>query len=300
MAHRLRALAAQLDSGLDAAAAIAEAARWGCPVVPTIESAERLAAEFRRRLRAVDRQLVEAAVDPVDLTPAPAEVADWDLDTMPAETVTRVLARVPLQELADLIRSLAGPDGELAVLAEVGPDDDGRLDRLLPAEAGSPVDDWLSVISTVSEPIGLVDCELIRQRIDGASGGYRVFTTEPDDPWQRVAATAVDEDGETRTSPPPMIVGFAAGVDHTSGGQAVAGGLVDRFSEAVPDDRRPPSVAFGFDAPRARAPQAVLVGVSPGDAIDWSPTGRDLLSLVLDARALARARMAPRRPPEPG
>jgi hypothetical protein len=51
-------------------------------------------------------------------------------------------------------------------------------------------------------------------------------------------------------------------------------------------------LAFGFDAPAARAPQALLAVVPPGPETTWSPEGRDLVDVVLDTRALARVRMA--------
>ena len=48
--------------------------------------------------------------------------------------------------------------------------------------------------------------------------------------------------------------------------------------------------AFGFDAPRARAQQAVLLAVPPDEQVPI--TADSLPSIVLSTRALARARMA--------
>ena len=44
---------------------------------------------------------------------------------------------------------------------------------------------------------------------------------------------------------------------------AVAVGLIDAFSEAIPLPQRQTTAAFGFNAPAARAPQAILLAVPP-------------------------------------
>jgi hypothetical protein len=53
-------------------------------------------------------------------------------------------------------------------------------------------------------------------------------------------------------------------------------------------------VAFGFDAPAARAPQAILLAVPPD--LESSPDAmlgpETVLDIVAEARALAHARMA--------
>ena len=66
---------------------------------------------------------------------------------------------------------------------------------------------------------------------------------------------------------------------------------VDRFGEVIPDEEQSTGVAFGFDAPAARAPQAILLAVPPDlDAAAW--TTQTLVAIVAETRALARARMA--------
>ena len=73
-------------------------------------------------------------------------------------------------------------------------------------------------------------------------------------------------------------------------GDRVAVGLVDAFAEAVPMPQRSTMAAFGFNAPAARAPQAILLAVPPQvrQRLD-----EDLLQqTLLETRELAQARTA--------
>ena len=80
-----------------------------------------------------------------------------------------------------------------------------------------------------------------------------------------------------------------------SGPAATAAGpagiaLLDDWAETVPSRRHTTHAAFGFDAPRARAQQAVLLAVPPHEQTPL--TAEALPSIVLSTRELARARMA--------
>jgi hypothetical protein len=70
----------------------------------------------------------------------------------------------------------------------------------------------------------------------------------------------------------------------------VALGLLDSFGETVPASEHPTGVAFHFDAPGARAPQAILVAVPP--AVDVQLDTGALAGIVAETRELAHARMA--------
>ena len=70
----------------------------------------------------------------------------------------------------------------------------------------------------------------------------------------------------------------------------VAVALLDDWAETVPGRNHATHAAFGFDAPRARAPQAVLLAVPPDEQVPLSAAG--LASIVTATRQLARARMA--------
>ena len=70
----------------------------------------------------------------------------------------------------------------------------------------------------------------------------------------------------------------------------VAVALIDQFSEAVPMAERSTYAAFGFNAPAARPPQAILLAVPPRS--DRRSTRRDLLDILEETRELLRARAA--------
>lgn len=64
--------------------------------------------------------------------------------------------------------------------------------------------------------------------------------------------------------------------------------LVDQWSEVIPDGRQTAAVAFHFDAPSARAPQAVLLAVPPEGATGW--TCDDVVETVHETLEWARLR----------
>ncbi len=64
--------------------------------------------------------------------------------------------------------------------------------------------------------------------------------------------------------------------------------MLDSWAETVPSRHHTTWTAFGFDAPRARAPQAVLLGLPPDPSQVW--TTRTVRDVVAHARELTRAR----------
>jgi hypothetical protein len=73
-------------------------------------------------------------------------------------------------------------------------------------------------------------------------------------------------------------------------GARVAVAVIDSFSEAIPMPQRSTTVAFGFNAPASRAPQAILLAVPPvpGQRLDEGT----LLQTLIETRELAHARAA--------
>jgi hypothetical protein len=65
---------------------------------------------------------------------------------------------------------------------------------------------------------------------------------------------------------------------------------VDSWGETIPANEHATSVAFHFDAPASRPPQAILLAVPPdvGTPLDNAGT----LAIVVEARRLAHARAA--------
>jgi len=66
--------------------------------------------------------------------------------------------------------------------------------------------------------------------------------------------------------------------------------VLDDWAETVPSGRHTTHAAFGYDAPSARAPQAILLAVPPDEQVPL--TTEALPGIVLATRELARARMA--------
>jgi hypothetical protein len=73
-------------------------------------------------------------------------------------------------------------------------------------------------------------------------------------------------------------------------GEKVAIGMMDSFSEAIPMPQRNTTVGFGFNAPAARPPQAILLAVPPQPR---QHLDNDLvLQIVIETRELTHARTA--------
>jgi len=131
----------------------------------------------------------------------------------------------------------------------------------------------------------LAPLELHQLTADTDVGGgprLRPWSNKPSDPWQQAAA-----DGRR------LVVAFAAeGLDLPSlaPGEPVAIAAIDRFTEVVPEEEQVTGVSFGFDAPAARAPQAILLAVPPD--VDQGLDAATLLEVVAETRELAQARMA--------
>ena len=140
----------------------------------------------------------------------------------------------------------------------------------LPALAPAPdLDrDWLEVVAAVRPAVARLEAQQLL-------ADWPAVTTDPARMW------AVPEPSERRV----VVYGPAAGA-----GGPVGVALLDDWAETVPSPRHTTYAAFGYDAPRARAPQAVLLAVPPDERVPL--TADALPGIVLATRELARARMA--------
>jgi hypothetical protein len=68
-----------------------------------------------------------------------------------------------------------------------------------------------------------------------------------------------------------------------------AGLMVDEWVEVLPGRREHTGIAFQFDAPASRPPQAILLATPPGDRPTWDIEA--LESIVLETFELAKLRM---------
>ena len=109
-------------------------------------------------------------------------------------------------------------------------------------------------------------------------------TNHPGDPWLEL----VTPEGPGSRGVPHLVVVYGP-EPLLSGGEA-AFGVLDGWVEVIPDERHTAGAAFRFNAPGARAPQAILLAVTPVLGEEMTTAG--VLATVAQARASAHARMA--------
>ena len=138
--------------------------------------------------------------------------------------------------------------------------------------------DWLEIVAAVRPRLAALEA----RQLDSARPSWDAAVAAPgssSDPWQPSGA---------------VVVAYGPGVG--DGDQLVAISALDGWTDSVPSRRHATFAAFGFNAPKSRAPQAVLVAVPPNMSQRLNNAG--LLSVILETRELAHAR-APRQPVEP-
>ncbi|WP_407345510.1 hypothetical protein [Pengzhenrongella phosphoraccumulans] len=165
--------------------------------------------------------------------------------------------------LGERLRALLAPTSGLPLVCT------GTLPAVLP---GPDLDrDWLEVVAAVRPAVARLEAHQLLA------------------PW----AAAATDPARLWTVPGPsqrdvVVYGPAAALAGAAAPVGIA--LLDDWAETVPSPKHTTHAAFGFDAPRARAPQAVLLALPPDER---TPLTADALpSLVLSTRDLARARMA--------
>ncbi len=239
------------------------------------------ATTLRDRLRApgASRQLLVRAAR-FGIAPAPLD--DEALGSVlgrAADELDERLGRLPkgadltAQQLVDAISDLVSA-GRLPVLAHVA-------SATLPVSraVGKPAASrWLEVVAAVRPRLRALDSH----QLGPGSAAFAVRSNRSD-LWQTTPSRAELQANASRLE-------LAFGPAGAFGGGRVAVSLVDRFVELVPTENHATTAAFGFNAPAARAPQAILLAVPPvvGRPLDTAT----LVRIVEETRRLARARMA--------
>ena len=286
-------------------------------LAPAEESAaarEAVAADLRERytrLRTVAAALADClntATDPDRRTDALRLARRWGLAPEPDPTLPDPLAgqvtraRDLLRErlgagpdeddaaaldqlgMARAIAELAAPTGQVAVLGRLRRDVLPALEAAGPGTPDGGLDTiWLPLAAPVRPPLARLEAAQLAAGTPAGTGPALVpWTNRRDDPWQ------TDPDDARRLvaayAPPGLDLGGAAA------DTLLAVALLDRFAEFIPSDEHSTAAAFGFDAPGARAPQAILLAIPPdlGRPLDVATVVR----IVAETRELARARMA--------
>ena len=137
---------------------------------------------------------------------------------------------------------------------------------------------WLEIVAAVRPRLAPLES----RQLDATLPNWVAAVAAPDnsiDPWHPSG---------------PVVVAYGPGVN--DGHSSVAIAALDGWSDSVPNRRHATAAAFGFNAPKSRAPQAVLVAVPPDISQRLDNAG--LLDVVLETRELVQAR-APRQIVEP-
>jgi hypothetical protein len=194
-------------------------------------------------------------------------------------------------QLATAIAELASPEGRLAILSHVplAPVGSGLVADRASGRAGRLDRDWLSVVAAVRPRLAQLEVYQMAAHLGGGRTPLHAWTNRPHDVWQANEPPADDGAGVIPGTRLVVVYG-PKGVIRGSGEATVALGLLDRWSETIPDQHHATTAAMGFQAPAARAPQAILLAVPPRleEALDT----KTLVTILEETRALAHARMA--------
>jgi hypothetical protein len=139
---------------------------------------------------------------------------------------------------------------------------------------GRPATDreWLEIVAAVRPPLSLLEA----RQLDRSRPPWPAAVHDPSgagNPWSVTG---------------PVVVAYGQEAATAAGRVAVA--ALDAWVDSVPSRDHTTSAAFGFNGPKARAPQAVLLAVPPD--LGHRLTPEELVDTVLETRALAWARAA--------
>lgn len=247
------------------------AARFNLPgALPSLDEELRAVQERARRVLA-QAEARKAAADVLGKAPAGAE-----------ETVDGVVSRQTARIQAVLgERTLVLPMmGAVAGLARTlfeapGPSTDARLKAEAEAEAMA-----LRLAPVRRNVDALVRARSMAAAVAGREpAALRRATTGPAGTatWESFAGSlTVLAQVEPLANKNAPVTGYA-------------GLYLDGWDELVPSPEQTTGVAFHYDAPDSRAPNAVLLAVPPANAKQW--TEADLLATVRDTLALSKMRM---------
>lgn len=247
---------------------------------------------LRDRLTALVASLATADLnDPAAVAWCLAQCRAWGAvqadDTEPlAQALARLqtrLAATPEDGVNGLRRSIRALVGHvrLPVLPLVPSLAVGQLRAATPDDEGRPRTDrdWLEIAAAVRPRLASLEA----WQLDPAT-----------QPWRAAVRTA-DGTGDPWSPAGPVVVAYGPDPAALAGNMArVAIAGLDAWQDAIPSSRHTTSAAFGFNGPKSRAPQAVLLAVPPNASRRLSDA--ELAALILETRQLARARACRPRP----
>lgn len=159
-----------------------------------------------------------------------------------------------------------------------------------PALLGDASDDpllhWLQQCARVRDPIGQFELATMLAEAGGAPLELDVAQL-PHVAGERWLALPLAPDSEPSRGRVSLVLHAPGGLPATG---PVSGLLVDEFTERIPDPTAEAAVAFHFDRPSSRAPQAWLLAVPSTAAADGRWSWGELSRSVESAFDLARVR----------
>ena len=213
------------------------------------------------------------------------------LKDAPGPTDAKTVA-MSAAEFARAIGNLVMPDGKLAITVRWSVADfRTRTGVRNPPDPALDID-WLPVVAVVRPPLARLEALQLEASTLGAFDALATWSScEPGDPWRTklVGANAGSRSTDTVKLDMSRMTNIYGAADAFNGTDVAVGGI-DQFSEAVPMTNRTSYAAFGFNAPAARAPQAILLAVPA--KIDMRLGGEECLQILIETRQLAHARAA--------
>ena len=196
------------------------------------------------------------------------ELVNARLSSAPDEAAAGGLSR---ERLSSTAVALISPTGQAGLTAAIAASAVGDL-----AVAPGLDDEWLTVVAAVRSAAARLEAHQL------ASGHALVgWANRPDDPWQ----TRADDDRSlVAVYAPPGLT-----LDTLPADGLVAATVLDRVDEVIPASEQTSGAVFGFDAPHARAQQAILLAVPPVPDQSLDPT--IVARMLSETRELAHARM---------
>jgi len=269
----------------DGAAELATARRWG--VIPSLASED---------AGPIDRRVFELE--------SAGETLLSRLEKAPADTVNPP-ATLTIEQIGAAIAELVKPGGRLPVFSRVAPPalaaTEPALRRPLVAEPFEAIPlpgqsgagrnrldgTWLDIVAAVRPAAARIESWQLHALV-GAGPSMKAWTNWPGNPWRQGVPPPA---GDVRSTVDALVVVYtpAASLNLTSAA-LVAAITIDTWTETIPSETQTVGAAFGFNAPAARPPQAILVAVPPKD--DTPLDGDTLLDIVVETRELVHARMA--------
>jgi hypothetical protein len=141
---------------------------------------------------------------------------------------------------------------------------------------------WLLRSGRVRESVGQLTLGLVCGHTPDAGPRLQVAQLPPAERWVALPLDAADPPAAATS----LVVHSLAPLDT---GQQVAGVVVDSWVDVIPRRELTTGLTFNFDAPGARAPQAILLAVPAAQQEHWSLDG--LVAVVQETADLARIRM---------